>query len=344
MAIRVGINGFGRIGRCAFRAMEADRDIEVVAINDLGKTAEYAHLLKYDSMHGRVFDKVVPTGEGFDIDVDGHVIKGLSERDPEKLPWGELDIDVVLESTGVFRTGETAGKHLAAGARKVIISAPSKGGEDITIVPGVNHTEYDPAVHHVISGASCTTNCLAPIVKVLHDAFGVEKGYVNTIHSYTNDQLILDGPHKKDLRRSRAAFLSQIPTTTGAAKTTGVVLHDLARCLDGMATRVPTPTGSMVDLVSILKRPVTPAQINEAMRAAAEGPLKGILRYETDPIVSSDIIGDTASSIFDSNLTMVLGGEGDFCKVISWYDNEAGYSQRMADLAKFVIRGGDIVS
>ncbi len=333
VAIRVGINGFGRIGRLAFRAMEADPDIEVVAINDLGKIDTMAYLLKYDSIHGRVYDVVEAAGG--DLNVDGHVIKGLSDRDPGNLPWGELGIDLVIESTGFFTDAHAAHAHIDAGARKVIISAPAKN-EDITIVMGVNESAYDSSKHHIVSNASCTTNCLAPFAKVLCDNFGIKQGFMNTIHSYTNDQKILDLPHS-DLRRARAAALSQIPTTTGAARAVSLVLPELKGKLDGMATRVPTPTGSMVDLVCELERSVTKDEINAVMKAAAEGPMKGILEYQIDPIVSADIIGNKHSSIFDSLLTMVLGGEGTFVKCISWYDNEIGYSNRIKDLAKFMM-------
>jgi glyceraldehyde 3-phosphate dehydrogenase len=334
VAIRVGINGFGRIGRLAFRAMEADPDIEVVAINDLGKIDTMAYLLKYDSIHGRVYDVVEAAGD--DLNVDGHVIRGLSDRDPGNLPWGELGIDLVVESTGFFTDAHAAHAHIDAGAKKVIISAPAKN-EDITIVMGVNEGAYDPSLHHIVSNASCTTNCLAPFAKVLCDNFGIKKGFMNTIHSYTNDQKILDLPHS-DLRRARAAALSQIPTTTGAARAVSLVLPELKGKLDGMATRVPTPTGSMVDLVCELEKSVTIEEINAVMKAAAEGPMKGILEYQTDPIVSADVIGNTHSSIFDSLLTMVLGGEGTFVKCISWYDNEIGYSTRIKDLAKFMMK------
>jgi glyceraldehyde 3-phosphate dehydrogenase len=333
VAIRVGINGFGRIGRLVFRAMESDSEIEVVAINDLGKIDTMAHLLKYDSIHGRVYDVVEAAGT--DLNVDGHIIRGLSDRDPSNLPWGDLGVDLVVESTGFFTDAHAAHAHIDAGARKVIISAPAKN-EDITIVMGVNEDRYDADVHHIVSNASCTTNCLAPFAKVLLDNFGIKQGFMNTIHSYTNDQKILDLPHS-DLRRARAAALSQIPTTTGAARAVSLVLPELKGKLDGMATRVPTPTGSMVDLVCELETSVTKEQINEAMKTAAEGPMKGILEYQTDPIVSADIIGNTHSSVFDSLLTMVLGGEGNFVKCISWYDNEIGYSTRVKDLARYML-------
>ena len=286
MAIKVGINGFGRIGRLVYRAMANDPELDVVAVNDLGDIPTMAHLLKYDSVHGRAFDTVEVTEDGFVA--DGHATKVLCERDPENLPWGELGVDVVIESTGIFKTGELASKHINAGAKKVVITCPAKG-EDITIVMGVNDGDYDKEAHNIISNASCTTNCLAPVAKVLLENFGIERGYMNTIHSYTNDQKILDLPHK-DLRRARAAQLSMIPTTTGAARAVALVLPELKGKLDGFATRVPTPDGSMVDLTVQLSRKVTKEEINAAMKAAAEGPLKGILAYTEDPIVSVDIV------------------------------------------------------
>lgn len=333
MAIKVGINGFGRIGRLAFRAMANDADIEVVAVNDLGDIPTMAHLLKYDSIHGRAFDEVEATEDGFVA--DGHVVKVLSERDPANLPWGALGVEVVVESTGFFTDAHKAHAHIDAGAKKVIISAPAKN-EDITIVMGVNDGKYNKDEHHVVSNASCTTNCLAPFAKVLLDTFGIRRGYMNTIHSYTNDQKILDLPHS-DLRRARAAALSMIPTTTGAARAVSLVLPELKGKLDGFATRVPTPDGSMVDLTAELERDATIDEINAAMKAAAEGPMKGILEYTEDPIVSVDVVGNPRSSIFDSKLTMVLGGEGNFVKCISWYDNEWGYSNRVKDLVKILL-------
>ena len=333
MAIKVGINGFGRIGRLVFRAMAKDPEIEVVAVNDLGDIPTMAHLLKYDSVHGRAYDNVEVTDDGFVA--DGHAVKVLCERDPENLPWGELGVDVVVESTGIFKTGELASKHIKAGAKKVVITCPAKG-EDITIVMGVNDGDYDKDKHHIISNASCTTNCLAPVAKVLMENFGIKRGYMNTIHAYTNDQKILDLPHK-DLRRARAAAMSMIPTTTGAAKAVSLVLPELKGKLDGFATRVPTPDGSMVDLTVELEKDATAEEINAAMKAAAEGPLKGILEYTEDPIVSIDIVDNPHSSIFDSKLTMVLGGEGNFVKCISWYDNEWGYSNRVKDLVKILL-------
>lgn len=333
MAIKVGINGFGRIGRLAFRAMVKDADIEVVAVNDLGDIPTMAHLLKYDSVHGRAFDEVQATEDGFVA--DGHVVKVLSERDPANLPWGALGVEVVVESTGFFTDAHKAHAHIDAGAKKVIISAPAKN-EDITIVIGVNDDKYNKDEHHVVSNASCTTNCLAPFAKVLLDTFGIRRGYMNTIHSYTNDQKILDLPHS-DLRRARAAGLSMIPTTTGAARAVSLVLPELKGKLDGFATRVPTPDGSMVDLTVELERNATIDEINAAMKAAAHGPMKGILEYTEDPIVSVDVVGNPRSSIFDGKLTMVLGGEGNFAKCISWYDNEWGYSNRVKDLVKILL-------
>ena len=333
MATRVGINGFGRIGRLAFRAMVNDPDIEVVAVNDLGDVKALAHLLKYDSIHGRAFKEVLVTDDGFIA--DGHAVKVLSDREPKNLPWGELGVDVVVESTGFFTDANLAKQHIEAGAKKVVITAPAKN-EDITIVMGVNDDQYDKATDNIVSNASCTTNCLAPFAKVLLDNFGIKRGFMNTIHSYTNDQKILDLPHK-DLRRARAAAMSMIPTTTGAARAVSLVLPELKGKLDGFATRVPTPDGSMVDLTVELERSVTADEINAAMKAAAEGPLKGILEYTEDPIVSIDIVDDPASSIFDSQLTMVMGGEGNFVKCVSWYDNEWGYSNRVKDLVKILL-------
>jgi glyceraldehyde 3-phosphate dehydrogenase len=333
MAIKVGINGFGRIGRLVYRAMAKDPDLEVVAVNDLGDIPTMAHLLKYDSVHKRAFDQVEVVEDGFIADGQKTIV--LSERDPANLPWGELGVDIVVESTGLFTDGNKAKAHLEAGAKKVIISAPGKN-VDKTIVMGVNDSEYDPATDNIVSNASCTTNCLAPFAKVLLDNFGIKRGFMNTIHSYTNDQKILDLPHK-DLRRARAAQMSIIPTTTGAARAVSLVLPELAGKLDGFATRVPTPDGSMVDLTVELDREVTIDEINAAMKAAAEGPMKGILEYTEDPIVSIDIVGDSASSVFDSKMTMVLGGEGNLVKCVSWYDNEWGYSNRVKDLAKIML-------
>ncbi|MDT0437677.1 MULTISPECIES: type I glyceraldehyde-3-phosphate dehydrogenase [Streptomyces] len=335
MTIRVGINGFGRIGRNYFRALlEQGADIEIVAVNDLGDTATTAHLLKYDTILGRLKADVSHTEDT--ITVDGHTIKVLSERDPANLPWGELGVDIVIESTGIFTKKADAAKHIAGGAKKVIISAPAKD-EDITIVMGVNQDKYDAANHHVISNASCTTNCVAPLAKVLDENFGIVKGLMTTVHAYTNDQRILDFPHS-DLRRARAAAENIIPTTTGAAKATALVLPQLKGKLDGIAMRVPVPTGSVTDLVLELGRETTKEEINAAFQKAAEGQLKGILEYTEDPIVSSDIVNSPASCTFDSLLTMVQDGKN--VKVIGWYDNEWGYSNRLVDLTVFV--GGQL--
>lgn len=333
MTTKVGINGFGRIGRLAYRAMVDDPEIEVVAVNDLGDIKTMAHLLKYDSVHGKAFSNVEAVEDGFIA--DGHKVIVLSERNPADLPWGELGVDVVIESTGLFTDGEKAKAHLEAGAQKVIISAPGKN-VDKTIVMGVNDEDYDKATDNIVSNASCTTNCLAPVAKVLMDNFGIKRGYMNTIHAYTNDQKILDLPHK-DLRRARAAAMSMIPTTTGAARAVALVLPELKGKLDGFATRVPTPDGSMVDLTVELEKIVTKEEINNAMKNAAEGELKGILEYQEDPIVSIDIVDDPHSSIFDSGLTMVMGDESDMVKVVAWYDNEWGYSNRIKDLVKIML-------
>jgi len=333
VTIKVGINGFGRIGRLVFRACEADPAIEVVAVNDLTDAATLAHLLKYDSVHGRFGESVVTSDGGFSV--DGRFVKVMAERDPAALPWGDLGVDLVVESTGFFTDATKAQAHRDAGAKKVIISAPAKN-EDLTIVIGVNDGEYDPAIHHIVSNASCTTNCLGPFAKVLRDSFGLKSGFMNTIHSYTNDQRILDFPHS-DLRRARAAAVSIIPTSTGAAKAIGLVMPDMLGKLDGMSMRVPTPDGSVVDLVAQLDTVVTRDDINAAMKAASEGPMKGILEYCEDPIVSIDVVGNPASSVFDSLQTMVMGGEGTFVKCVSWYDNEWGYSSRVKDLIKIVM-------
>ncbi|MDR4016888.1 MAG: type I glyceraldehyde-3-phosphate dehydrogenase [Eggerthellaceae bacterium] len=334
MATKVGINGFGRIGRLVFRAMEKDPAFDIVAINDPGSTEANAHLLKYDSIHGRVYDEVKV--EGDNIIVDGHKVRVFGDREPLNIPWGEMGVELVVESTGFFTDANLAKKHIEAGAKKVLITAPAKN-EDITIVVGVNDDKYDPEKHNIVSNASCTTNCLAPFAKVLMDTFGIKRGFMNTIHSYTNDQKILDQAHK-DLRRARAANLSMIPTTTGAARAVSLVLPELKGKLDGFATRVPTPDGSMVDLTVELEREVTIEEVNAAMKAAAEGLLKGILAYVEDPIVSSDIVGDDHSSLFDSKLTMVLGGKGNLVKCVSWYDTEGGSSNRVKDLAKIMMQ------
>ncbi|KPL18049.1 MAG: glyceraldehyde-3-phosphate dehydrogenase [candidate division Zixibacteria bacterium SM23_81] len=332
MAVRIAINGFGRIGRMVYRDGMKNSKLDIVAVNDLTDTKTLAHLLKYDSVHG-VMDVEVRAQEGA-ILVGGAQVQAFAEKDPEKLPWGELGVDVVIESTGKFRSREDASKHLAAGAKKVMISAPGKG-MDLTIVMGINHHQYDPSKHDIVSTASCTTNCFAPVVKVLNDAFGIVKGLMTTIHAYTNDQRILDFPHK-DLRRARAAAMSMIPTTTGAAVATTLVLPELKGKLDGMAVRVPTWDGSMVDFVAELKKSVTREQVNGAIQAAAQGPLKGILEYTEDPIVSVDVIGNPHSSVFDGLSTMVMGGN--MVKVVSWYDNERAYALRMVELAEHMLR------
>jgi glyceraldehyde 3-phosphate dehydrogenase len=329
---RIAINGFGRIGRLTFRAMLKKENMELVAINDLTNAATLAHLLKYDSVHGR-FPGDVTHEENFLI-VNGQKIRVYAEKDPAMLPWGELNIDVVVEATGVFRSRDKINKHLEAGARKVVLTVPSKSKDDVdaTIVLGVNNDMLSPD-HKILSNASCTTNCLAPVAKVLHEKFGIEHGLMNTIHSYTNDQIILDAPHS-DLRRARAAAMSIIPTSTGAAKAVGLVIPELNGKLHGMALRVPTPDGSLVDLTVKLSRKVTKDEINAAMKEAADGPMKGILQYNEDPIVSADIIGNPHSSVFDAELTTVM--EGDFVKVISWYDNEYGYSCRVVDMIALI--------
>jgi glyceraldehyde 3-phosphate dehydrogenase len=334
MAVKVGINGFGRIGRNVFRAAKAaNADIEFVAVNDLVDTATMANLLKYDSILGRFPGEVSVSGDS--IVVDGAELKVLSERDPAALPWGELGVDVVIESTGFFTARADAAKHLEAGAKKVIISAPAKE-PDVTVALGVNFDDaYDPASHHVSSNASCTTNCLAPLAKVLHEAFVIEQGLMTTIHAYTADQRLQDMPHK-DPRRSRAAALNLIPTPTGAATAVGLVLPELNGKLNGFSMRAPVPTGSAVDLVFTTPNPLDPDQINAALKAAAEGPMKGILAYTEDPIVSTDIVGDPHSSIVDAPSTMVIG-DGRMAKVISWYDNEWGYSNRCVELAGKVL-------
>jgi glyceraldehyde 3-phosphate dehydrogenase len=328
--VKVGINGFGRIGRNFFRAIEVSgADVHVVGINDLTDTKTLAHLLKYDSILGR-FNGTVVAEDGA-IVVNGVRIPIFAERDPADLPWGKIGAEIVVESTGIFTDAQSAGKHITAGAKKVIISAPAKG-EDITIVMGVNEDKYDPATDNIISNASCTTNCLAPMAKAIDDAFGIERGLMTTIHAYTNDQSLLDFPHS-DLRRSRAAALNMIPTSTGAAKAIGLVMPHLKGKLDGYAMRVPVPTGSATDLTVELRTAATKEEINAVVKAAAEGPLKGILQYTEDPIVSTDIVTDPSSCIFDSSLTNV---NGNMVKVLGWYDNEWGYSNRLVDLVTFV--------
>ena len=331
MSVKIGINGFGRIGRNYFRAALAKgSDIEIVAVNDLSDPASLAHLLKYDSVAGRLNASVEVDGDN--IIVNGKPIKVLAERDPANLPWAALGVEIVIESTGRFTKAVDAQKHIEAGAKKVIVSAPATGADVATLVLGVNEDTYDAAVHNIISNASCTTNCLAPLVKVFLDNFGIEHGLMTTIHAYTADQNLQDGPHS-DLRRARAAALNIIPTSTGAAKALGLVIPESVGKLDGYALRVPVPTGSITDLTLTASRPVTVEEVNAAYKAAAEGPLKGILSYTEDPIVSSDIVGDPHSSIFDAGLTKVIG---DQVKVASWYDNEWGYSNRLVDLTEFV--------
>ncbi|TYS66923.1 type I glyceraldehyde-3-phosphate dehydrogenase [Sutcliffiella horikoshii] len=334
MAVKIGINGFGRIGRNVFRAALKNSEVEVVAVNDLTDANMLAHLLKYDSVHGKLAADVKVDGDN--LVVDGKTIKVTAERDPAKLSWGELGVEVVVESTGFFTKRADAAKHLEAGAKKVIISAPASD-EDITIVMGVNEDKYDAANHNVISNASCTTNCLAPFAKVLNDKFGIKRGMMTTVHSYTNDQQILDLPHK-DYRRARAAAENIIPTTTGAAKAVSLVLPELKGKLNGGAMRVPTPNVSLVDLVAELDKDVTAEEVNAAFKAAAEGELKGILGYSEEPLVSGDYNGNPDSSTIDALSTMVM--EGNMVKVISWYDNESGYSHRVVDLAKYIAAKG----
>jgi glyceraldehyde 3-phosphate dehydrogenase len=328
----VGINGFGRIGRSFLRIAD-ENELEVVAVNDLTDTKTMAHLLKYDSTYGRYGRTVEHDEAGFLI--DGRRIAVTAQRDPAALDWGAYGVDVVIESTGKFRSRDDAALHLKAGAKKVLLSAPAKGAVDLTIVMGVNDKAYDPLAHDVISNASCTTNCVAPMIKVLHEEFGLVKGFMTTIHGYTNDQVILDSPHK-DLHRARSAAVNIIPTSTGAARTTGLVIEEVAGKLDGIAVRVPVEDGSLTDLALILARETTVDEVNEAMRVAADGPLAGVLRYSTDPIVSRDVIGDPAACIFDSGLTQV---NGELVKVFGWYDNEFGYTSRLVDLARLVGRG-----
>jgi glyceraldehyde 3-phosphate dehydrogenase len=330
MTVRVGINGFGRIGRNFFRAAKkAGADIDFVAVNDLGSLETMAHLLKYDSVLGVLPNVIKATKSG--ISVDGDELRVLSVRDPKELPWGELGVDVVIESTGFFTDRPKAAMHLEAGAPLVIVSAPSNGA-DATFVYGVNHKEFDPKLHQVVSNASCTTNCFVPLVKVLDDAFGVEQGLMTTVHAYTGDQQLVDGPHS-DLRRARGAAINITPTSTGAARATSLVMASMKGKLDGTALRVPVPTGSITDFNAVLKTPATVAEINAAFKKAARGPLKGVLRYCDEPIVSSDIVTDPHSCIFDSDLTMSLGN---LVKVLGWYDNEWGYSNRLVDLVQYV--------
>lgn len=332
MAIRVGINGFGRIGRQVLRAAKEQEvlDLDFVAINDLTDTRTLAHLFKYDSIHGAYGGEVGT--DGACLTVDGDEIRVLTHKDPAELPWRELGVDIVLESTGRFTDAASAGKHIAGGARKVLISAPAKG-EDITVVMGVNSDKYDPAKHHIVSNASCTTNCLVPMVKVIRDKFGFRHGSMVTIHSYTNDQQILDLPHK-DLRRARAAALSMIPTTTGAAKATSLVIPELKGKIDGIAVRVPTPDVSFTDLTVEVERPTSVAEVNAAFKAASEGELTGFLQYTEEELVSSDYIGNPASCIFDSKTTIVV--DGTLVKVSGWYDNEWGYASRCVDMLRFM--------
>src|SRR5687768_3154651 len=334
MAVRVGINGFGRIGRNIMRATLPYEDIDFVAVNDLTNAATLAHLLKYDSVIGNLSAEVKATTDG--ISVDGDEFKVFAQKDPAQLPWKDLGVDVVFESTGIFTNREGASKHLEAGAKKVVITAPAKS-PDVTVVLGVNDDAYDPSKHHIISNASCTTNCLAPLAKVIHEQFGIQKGWMTTIHSYTNDQQLLDLPHK-DLRRARAAALSMIPTTTGAATAVGEVLPQLKGKLDGISMRVPTPNVSVVDLNALVAKPATAESVNAAFMAAAAGPLKGILEVATAPLVSIDFRGNPHSAIVDADYTKVMGQ--DFVKVLAWYDNEWGYSSRCVDLLRYMASKG----
>ena len=334
MAIKVGINGFGRIGRNIMRASLGSKDLDFVAVNDLTNAATLAHLLKYDSILGNLKSKI--SADGDKISVDGDTFQVLSVKDPAQLPWKDLGVDVVFESTGLFTDRDSAAKHIAAGAKKVIITAPAKK-PDFSVVLGVNEEKYDPKSHHIISNASCTTNCLAPLAKVLQQSFGLKKGWMTTIHSYTNDQQLLDLPHK-DLRRARAAALSIIPTTTGAATAVGEVMPDLKGKLDGISVRVPTPNVSCVDLAAILDKKTTGDEVNAAFKAAADGPLKGIMEYVTEPLVSIDFRGNPHSSIIDAPYTKVM--DGDFVKVLAWYDNEWGYSNRCVDLLRLLVEKG----
>jgi glyceraldehyde 3-phosphate dehydrogenase len=330
VAIKIGINGFGRIGRMFYRAALGKPDLDIVAVNDITDAATLGHLLKYDSVHGVLKQQVKV--EGNSIAIDGHAIQVLAEREPAKLPWAKLGVQVVVESTGLFTARDKAALHLTAGAKKVLISAPADGA-DVTLCLGVNEDSYDRTKHDVISNASCTTNCLAPVAKVLHENFGIVHGLMTTVHAYTSDQMLHDGPHR-DLRRARAAALSMVPTSTGAAKAIGLVLPALKGKLDGIAVRVPTPNVSVVDLTATLEKETDNQAVNAAMKKAAEGPLKGVLAYSEAPVVSVDFNGNPASSIFDSPLTKVMGGK--LVKIFSWYDNEWGYSNRLADIAAFV--------
>ena len=329
MTVRVGINGFGRIGRTFVRRALERGDIDVVAVNDITDARTLAHLLDFDSTYGRMGAAITHAGDS--ISIDGKPIAVLSSRDPAAIDWGGLGADIVIESTGKFRGRDDAALHLKGGARKVLLSAPGKGA-DLTVVIGVNDADYDPRRHDVISNASCTTNCVAPMAKVLNDSFGLVRGFMTTIHAYTGDQMLLDGPHK-DLRRARSAAISMVPTTTGAAKATGLVIPELAGRLDGVAVRVPVPDGSLTDLAAVLAREASTADINAAFEQAAAGPMAGILHYSTDPLVSRDIIGDPASCVFDSGLTQ---SSGSLVKIFGWYDNEWGYACRLADLAIIV--------
>ncbi|HET9265961.1 MAG TPA: type I glyceraldehyde-3-phosphate dehydrogenase [Vicinamibacterales bacterium] len=334
MAVKVGINGFGRIGRNIMRAAMGDSSIDIVAVNDLTNAATLAHLLKYDSILGNL--KAEISAKDDRITVDREEFQVLSVKDPAQLPWKDLGVEVVFESTGLFTKRDDAAKHVAAGAKTVVITAPAKG-PDITVVLGVNSDKYDPVKHHIISNASCTTNCLAPVAKVLHETFGIRKGWMTTVHSYTNDQQLLDLPHK-DLRRARAAAVSIIPTTTGAATAVGEVMPELKGRLDGISMRVPTPNVSVVDLAAVLDRKTSKEEVNAAFRSAADGPLKNILQYEEAPLVSIDFRGNAHSSILDSSYTSVM--DGDFVKVLSWYDNEWGYSSRCVDLLRLIAKKG----
>src|SRR3954454_8410261 len=334
MATKVGINGFGRIGRNIMRAALGTNDIDFVAVNDLTNAATLAHLLKYDSILGNLKSDISASGDR--ITVDGDDFQVLSVKDPAQLPWKDLGVEVVFESTGLFTDRDAAAKHLAAGAKKVIVTAPAKK-PDFSVVLGVNEQKYDPKTHHIISNASCTTNCLAPMAKVLHETFGIRKGWMTTVHSYTNDQQLLDLPHK-DLRRARAAALSIIPTTTGAATAVGEVMPELKGKLDGISMRVPTPNVSCVDLVAIVDKKATGDEVNAALKAAADGPLKGLLEYVEAPLVSIDFRGNPHSSIIDAPYTKVM--DGDFVKVLSWYDNEWGYSNRCVDLVRYIVSKG----